>query len=187
MEMPLYFELFGTLLGIALYNNIQIDLPIAPVIYKLLLNGKPNLTDLKNWQPEVANSMLYILDYDKPEPMKDILGTTFSLDYQEYGATHTVDLIPNGREIYVTKDNREDYVRLYIEYEFEKQCEVPLASFKKGFERLCDIRLIRELLDKDELEQTICGERVLDFTELRECARYCNGFTRDCKEMKWFW
>ena len=104
-----------------------------------------------------------------------------------FGTTHTVDLIPKGRDIFVTPQNKEEYVRLYIEYEFEKQCAVPLASFKKGFERLCDMRLIKELLDRDELEQTICGERKLDFTELREGSRYCNGFTKDCKMMQWFW
>ena len=49
------------------------------------------------------------------------------------------------------------------------------------------MRLIKELLDRDELEQTICGERKLDFTELREGSRYCNGFTKDCKSMQWFW
>ena len=84
--------------------------------------------------------------------MEDILGTTFSVDWQNFDAMESTDLVPNGGEIYVTKENREEYVRLYIEFEFEKQCAVPLASFRKGFERLCDLRLIMEVLDKDELE-----------------------------------
>ena len=47
------------------------------------------------------------------------------------------------------------------------------ASFKKGFERLADSSLIKEVLNADELEQTICGERKVDFAELRDGARYC--------------
>ena len=72
---------------------------------------------------------------------------TFSVEEEAFGATDIIDLIPNGQNIYVGKDNREEYVKLYIEYEFEKQCSTQIASFKKGFERLCEIELIKELLD----------------------------------------
>ena len=45
---------------------------------------------------------------------------TFSVDVESFGAIESVDLIPGGSEIVVTKDNREEFVRLYIEYEFER-------------------------------------------------------------------
>jgi hypothetical protein len=187
MEFPINYELLGTIVGIAVYNNLQIDLPLAPVIYKLLLGEKPSLADLRIWQPEVAKSMKYILDYDDESPLEIALEQTFTVDFQQFGAMQTVDLVENGSQLYVTKDNRNEYVRKYIEYEFEAQCENPLLSFKRGFERLCDTRLIKELLDEYELERTICGDQQLDFTELRESAKYCSGYSRDCKEMHWFW
>lgn len=58
-----------------------------------------------------------------------------------------MELKAGGSEIYVTKENVEEFVRLYIEYEFEIQCATQLASFKKGFERLVDINLVKELID----------------------------------------
>ena len=116
--MPINFELLGTLIGIALYNGIQVDLPLAPAIFKLLVGEKPNMSDLEAWQPSVAQSMKDILTHSDKEYFEAIY-RTFSEDLTLFGATNTVDLKPNGRDIFVTPDNKEEYVRLYIEYEFE--------------------------------------------------------------------
>ena len=55
-EMPLNFELVGTLMGIAMYNDCHIEVPLVSVIYKFLLGGKPDFEDLAHWQPEIARS-----------------------------------------------------------------------------------------------------------------------------------
>lgn len=63
-ESPINFELIGTLLGLASSNQILLDIPILPTCYKILLGQSPNFDDLELWQPEVANSLKYILEYD---------------------------------------------------------------------------------------------------------------------------
>lgn len=40
------FELAGSLLGLAVYNNYQIDLPLVPVLFKILMSKKPDLLDM---------------------------------------------------------------------------------------------------------------------------------------------
>lgn len=37
---------------------------------------------------------------------------TFSTEVQEFGVTEVRDLIPNGRNIIVTEDNKMEYIRL---------------------------------------------------------------------------
>jgi len=98
-----------------------------------------------------------------------------------------MELKPGGADIPVTKDNREEFVQLFIDFAFRKQCEAQLASLKKGFERMVDIPMLKSLLDPAELEEAVCGERKLNFEELRDTAIYANGFTPDCPMMKWFW
>ena len=49
MEMPIYFELVGTLMGIALHNSLNINVPLAPVIFKLIFNQKPDMNDMIVW------------------------------------------------------------------------------------------------------------------------------------------
>jgi hypothetical protein len=48
------------------------------------------------------------------EQIEDV-GHTFSREYTEFGVTVTIDLIPNGRNIDVTLENRQEFLRLYIE------------------------------------------------------------------------
>lgn len=38
-----------------------------------------------------------------------------------------------------------------------------------------------------ELEQLICGQKSLDFTELKEYCMYANGFQPESELIKWFW
>jgi E3 ubiquitin-protein ligase HUWE1 len=37
---------------------------------------------------------------------------TFSLEIQEFGVTEVRDLIPNGRHVNVTEENKLDYIHL---------------------------------------------------------------------------
>ena len=43
-----------------------------------------------------------------------------------------------GKNKAVTLENREQFVKLRIEYEFKRQCAQQIAAFKKGFERMVD-------------------------------------------------
>lgn len=78
-EPNINFELVGTLMGIAIYNNLFLDFPIAPACYKILLGQKPDLEDLRKWQPEVAGSLDYILKYEEEAPLEDIVCRTFTI------------------------------------------------------------------------------------------------------------
>lgn len=122
-EDPLKFELIGSLLGLAASNSVILDIPIMSACYKLLLGAKPNFDDLEIWQPSVAQSFKFILDYDKEEPLENVLARTFTYDHEIFGELITEELKPGGKEIYVNKQNREEFVELYIEFLFEVQCK----------------------------------------------------------------
>ena len=53
-EPNINFELIGILMGLAIYNNILLDVPFPLVCYKTLLFQEPTLDDLREWQPEIA-------------------------------------------------------------------------------------------------------------------------------------
>ena len=162
-EDPLKFELIGTLLGLAARNQVILDIPIAQTCYKLLLDEKPDIEDLQQWQPDVFQSFKFIMDYDKAEPLEDILARTFTFTSEQFGEQITDELKPGGKDIYVTKDNREEFIQLYLEFVFEKQCSTQITSFKRGFYRLFDQRMLKNLYSPDELEQFVCGTKVFDF------------------------
>ncbi len=42
IELETEYRLVGSVLGLAIYNGVILDLHFPPVVYKKLLNGKPN-------------------------------------------------------------------------------------------------------------------------------------------------
>lgn len=110
-QLVSYFELFGNIVGLAIFNDTLIDFPLPYFFFKLKFQGIDSVTldDFAQWQPETAKSLKFILDYDKEDefPLEDLVSRTFSVDVTIGGnQTKTVDLIENGSEIYVTMANR---------------------------------------------------------------------------------
>ena len=52
--------------------------------------------------------------------MKEVLGVTFTVQVENFGQKMEVELKEGGADIFVTEENREEYVELYIKYEFGK-------------------------------------------------------------------
>ena len=52
---------------------------------------------------------------------------------------------------------------------------------------MLDMRTIKSLFDYEEIETLICGQRVLNFEELRDHCIYANGFTPTSEMMTWLW
>ena len=68
---------------------------------------------------------------------------------------------------------------MYIDFQFKKQCEGQLASFKKGFARVIDMLVVKSLLGYEEVEALIVGQQDLNFAELRDSANYAEGYRLD--------
>lgn len=49
--------LFGVLCGLALYNRNVIQLPFPLALFKKLVDAKPTLDDMKEFQPSVGRSV----------------------------------------------------------------------------------------------------------------------------------
>ena len=182
LEPPIYFELIGNLMGIAIYNNTFIDLPFPHALYKVLIDQDPGLDDLRQWEPETAQSLESMLSWDDQKmggTMEDVLCRTFTVDVEQFGAVNQIELKEGGANIPVSKSNVREFVRMYIDFQFKKQCEGQLASFKKGFARVIDMLVVKSLLGYEEVEALIVGQQDLNFAELRDSANYAEGYRLD--------
>lgn len=94
-EPNINFELVGMLMGIAFYNNMFVDMPVAPACYKILLDKRCDLKDMAMWQPEIAKSLQYILEYQGAQSLEEVAGH-FTVDEIQYGDVKTVELCPGG-------------------------------------------------------------------------------------------
>jgi len=53
--------------------------------------------------------------------LEEIAGT-FTVDEKQFDMVETIELVEGGKTKAVTLANREEFVRLRIEYEFKRQC-----------------------------------------------------------------
>lgn len=58
--MPLNYELVGIILGLAIYNNVLLDIKFPEVVYKMLLKKPVTLEDLKELYPEKYTGLKHI-------------------------------------------------------------------------------------------------------------------------------
>lgn len=64
------------------------------------------MEDLETWQPDVAKSFEYIINYEEEAPLEDILQRTFTMDFENMGEKQTIELVEGGKDKFVTKENR---------------------------------------------------------------------------------
>ena len=140
------------LMALAPLNQCLLDIPIAPVCYKILLDEQPDIEDLRVWDPKLAASFDYILKYDEAEPLEEVLQRAFVIEFIHFGERVTENLVHDGDKVLVTKDNRDDFVRRYVDCLFYGQCEKQIAAFKRGFYRLFDQPMLKMLYTPEELE-----------------------------------
>lgn len=59
-DMPINYELVGVILGLAIYNNILLDIKFPNVVYKKLLGKSIGLEDIKEIDPEIYKGLKHI-------------------------------------------------------------------------------------------------------------------------------
>lgn len=75
------------------------------MLYKKLLNDEPDLSDLRDLSPTVANSLQSLLDYEGDD-LEEVFSLNFELTRDVFGEARRVPLKPNGENTPVTQKNK---------------------------------------------------------------------------------
>ncbi|XP_034107035.1 probable E3 ubiquitin-protein ligase HERC4 isoform X1 [Drosophila albomicans] len=180
----MYF-LIGVLCGLAIYNFIIINLPFPLALYKKLLEKPVNLSDLREMSPAEANSLQSLLDYEGDD-FKDTFDLTFEITRDIFGEPETKPLKPNGGQIAVTIENRQEFVDLYVDFIFNESVEVHYRAFHKGFMKVCSGNVMT-LFHPEELMAVVTGNEEYDWQALEDNCDYKEGYTSADETVQWFW
>ena len=183
-EPIIKYELIGTIFGLAIYNNTILDVKLPISVYKKLLGIKPSFSDLKECDEELYNNLNYILTQDNPK-LEEELDTNFTVVDDKFGEKIIIPLKPDGEKTMINNTNKEEYVKLYTDWFFNKSIEEYFKSFEKGFYKIFHKSLIK-ILTPEELELIICGTQYLDFYELKRACQY-EDFDPNSESIKYFW
>ena len=98
------------------------------------------LDDLASLDPELYQGLIFLKHYTgNPED----LSLNFTVAQEEFGETHTIDLIPNGSNIPVTRENRLQYIYLVAHYRLTKQIKRQSNAFFEGLSEIIDPKWLR--------------------------------------------
>eukprot|EP00798_Chlamydomonas_sp_ICE-L_P014653 gene14653-20687_t len=184
LESSVEFQLVGIILGLAIYNGVILDIHFPLVVYKKLLGEQPTFDDLAEAQPSLAKGLQQLLDFNGD--VENTFCSTFSVEVDFFGEKQTQDLMPGGRDVPVTAENRQKYVTLYTQWLLVKSIEKQFNAFAHGFHQVCG-GLALSLFRYDELELLVCGLPHLDFHELEKNARYEGGYDANHTSIVSFW
>jgi E3 ubiquitin-protein ligase HUWE1 len=180
-EHLMFFKFIGRVIGKALYEGRVLDCHFSRAVYKRILGKAVSVKDMESLDPEYYKSVVWMLEND----ITDIISESFSVDNDKFGVVETVDLIPNGRNIPVTEENKHEYVRLMVEFKLTGSVQEQLDNFLKGFHEIIPAELVA-IFNEQELELLISGLPEIEVDDWKANTEYHN-YTAASPQIQWFW
>uniref|UniRef100_A0A8C6LNP7 E3 ubiquitin-protein ligase n=1 Tax=Nothobranchius furzeri TaxID=105023 RepID=A0A8C6LNP7_NOTFU len=177
-----YFKFIGRFIAMALFHGKFIDTGFSLPFYKRILNKLLALKDLESIDPEFYNSLIWIKDNNIEECGLEMF---FSVDKEILGEVTTHELKPDGGNIQVTEENKEEYIRLVAEWRLSRGVEEQTQAFFEGFNEVLPQQYL-QYFDAKELEVMLCGMQEIDLGDWQRNTIY-RHYTRGSKQILWFW
>ncbi|KAH9890126.1 HECT-domain-containing protein [Cubamyces lactineus] len=179
-----WYRFIGRILGKALYEGILVDVAFAGFFLAKWLGKQSWLDDLASLDPELYQGLIFLKHYTgDPEE----LSLNFTVAEEEFGVTKTIDLIPNGSNIPVTRDNRLQYIYLVAHYRLTKQIKKQSAAFFDGLSEIIDPKWLR-MFNQQELQILLGGvDTPIDLDDLRAHTQYGGLYDDHEQTIEIFW
>mmetsp|Transcript_747 Transcript_747/g.1813 ORF Transcript_747/g.1813 Transcript_747/m.1813 type:complete len:4405 (+) Transcript_747:307-13521(+) len=177
-----YFRFVGRIVGKAVADGYLLDSHFTRSLYKHMLGKEPTHHDMEAIDPDYYKNLRTILEYNLGDLCLDL---TFSVEDHSFGRNQVVDLIPNGRNIPVTEDNKARYVSLVCKNRMTTAISSQIKAFLDGFHELVSKDLI-QIFTPRELELLISGLPDIDIHDLKKNTDY-NGWKATDRQIEWFW
>lgn len=176
-----FFKFIGRIIGKAIYDGCFLDCHFSRAVYKKILERPVSMKDMETLDLEYFKSLMWMLEND----ITDIITEDFSVETDDYGEHKVIDLIPDGRNIPVTEDNKQEYVRLVIEYRLQTSVAEQMNNFIIGFHEIIPKDLVT-IFDEQELELLISGLPDIDVQDWQNNTSY-NNYSPSSEQIQWFW
>lgn len=185
LEQASTYALIGIVCGLAIYNFTIINLPFPLILYKKLLGESAVLDDLADLDPCLTRSLHELLEYDNDDA-EEVFCLNFTVTQDYFGETKVIPLKPDGENINVTSQNKQEYVDLLVDYKLNKGIESQYQAFHDGFYRVCG-GIVLKLFYPMELMALVTGNENYDWNELEKSAEYKGEYHAEHAVIKMFW
>lgn len=178
----------GKMVGKAVFENILVESEFSPLFLNVLLGKRNSFDDLRYLDEQIYQSMRSMQDMYKQKYDIEELGLVFEVDHiNENNQLEMKELVPNGSEVKVTRNNFWEYVMRYAHYKLNVEMWSAAMAFKEGMSELIPLEWIK-LFSPRELQQLISGERKgIDVTDIRRHVQYAGGYNEQQPYVQGLW
>lgn len=176
-----FFKFIGRIIGKAIFDNCFLDCHFSRAVYKRILSRPASLKDMETLDLDYFKSLMWMLEND----ITDIITEDFSVETDDYGEHKVIDLIPNGRNIPVTEENKQEYVSKIVEYRLQTSVTEQMDNFLIGFHEIIPKELVA-IFDEQELELLISGLPDINVEDWQQHTTY-NNYSPSADQIQWFW
>ncbi|KDR68278.1 hypothetical protein GALMADRAFT_146508 [Galerina marginata CBS 339.88] len=181
-----WFWFTGYLIGKAMYDGILMDIPFATFFLVKCLGRTSFFDDLFSLDLGLYRQLFSLKHSSKNINIED-LSLHFSITIEESGVTKTVDLIPNGHKIAVTRENRLRYIDLVTRYRMDTQFKRQSEAFLAGLSHIIQPEWLK-MFDQRELQILIAGvPGPIDLDDLRRHTTYQGIYHNSHETINVFW
>jgi len=179
-----YFRFLGRVLGKALFDQQLVSYHMVRYMYKHLLGWPISFEDLQYVDEEYYNNLKKIWDLSSEDLAAMCLD--FTTIEKSFGKIENIDLIPNGSNVEVTKDNIHEYLEACFQFKLLGQIRPQLTELLLGFYDIIPESLLT-IFDFQELELLMCGVPKIDMNDWKSNTEYSGLLKRNHQVVSWFW
>jgi len=178
-----YFKFVGRIMGLAIFNRHYLPLSFTFLFYKKLLGKAPEFSDLKNIDPEIYKNLNWLKEKEEVES----LYLTFEIEEDDcFGNHKKVSLKPNGANIDVTDENKNEYIDLVAKHKLNNTGdEKQFKALKEGFYEIIP-KEINTLINEIDLKYLLSGIKEIDVEDWERNTVY-EGYTKNDITIINFW
>jgi hypothetical protein len=172
----------GRFVGHALLEGQVLGFNFCVPLLKLILGCPVTFNDLEYLDEELYRNLNWLKENEDVET----LGLDFTVDHPNQNQIEKeIELIPNGSEIPVTNENKQQYLDAKFKYIIFDSVSEQLHAFLKGIYQVVPVELLA-LFDYEELDYVLCGSREVDVDDW-ECNTVVSSKLKPSRTLRWFW
>ncbi|XP_057655201.1 probable E3 ubiquitin-protein ligase HERC1 isoform X1 [Diorhabda carinulata] len=181
-----WFKFLGILFGVAIRTRKPLALPIAPMIWKLIVGEPLTVEDLEDTDCMYIQSLRSIRDIHLSGVTKDNFHDIIPLECFE-GRSCTGKVVPivhGGRNIPLTFDNRAQYYEQAVKFRMQ-EFDVQIIAIREGMAGIIPVPLL-SLMTAEYMEQLVCGMSQISIAVLKKIVRY-RELDENHQLVQWLW
>ncbi|KAI0311311.1 HECT-domain-containing protein [Amylostereum chailletii] len=176
-----WYRFIGRIFGKAMYEGILVNVVFAGFFLAKWLGKQSFLDDLASLDPELYKGLIFL----KNNP--DDLSINFTVVVEEFGAAKSIDLLPNGSNTPVTRDNRLEYILRMAYYRLTTQIKRQSDAFLEGVSDMIDTKWLR-MFNQQELQILLGGvDAPIDIDDWQRNTKYGGLFGDHHPTVLAFW